>query len=276
MRHEEIRKAMCRSFCDDIRIVEMRGRLIVSASSVSRDRDRISFDIVEAEDGFYLSDDGDFLATLEAMGIDTSEGPRAQFVNSILNDAGAFIPADDYRIRTRTFKGQIDPAAALRFLTALERIRDVSYWTKDVVRSTFKADATRALIARLSPAANVNTTAPVDARLADFPVDVVVSPIDWHHPDREPPKTAIYLANSKDSLSEATALWSEAKRLHVVDLKVVALLEDDRVALSNSIRFKRMLNRIDGVAVWSGDREVALDKVVAITGLDLSLPAEAR
>ncbi|NPD70090.1 hypothetical protein HN018_21965 (plasmid) [Lichenicola cladoniae] len=64
----------------------------------------------------------------------------------------------------------------LDFLPAMSRAQDVSFWTKERVRSTFKEDATRALQDALGETADIEDNTAVDPGLKEFQADLTIRP----------------------------------------------------------------------------------------------------
>ncbi|WP_114861876.1 DUF1828 domain-containing protein [Azospirillum brasilense] len=261
---ESLKTALCRHFCADILIKETADGLAVSASGFGGDGgDRICFLIVDVGESHYLADDGDFLATLDASGMDIASGTRRQFIDGILRSAGAWWDSDTFVIRTDVREGPAVAGELIMFMTALVRVRDVRFWTRETVRSTFKEDVTAAIQTELSSVANINVGAPVDADLKEFPADVVLVPKGGGG------RTAVYLVNTNDGLSEALALWQEARRLNRPDIKVMAIMEDEQNVALNKRKLQRTLNRIDNAAYFRGDEKAVIERLRITAGLQV-------
>jgi hypothetical protein len=168
MSPEALRSTLCRHFCADLVVKEIADGIAISTGMAMDSGDRITIVLAEDINGSYLIGDGDFLSTLEASDINIRTGPRAEFINSILKSAGAYWDHDTYEIRTETVDGLDGPMPAERviaFLTALMRIRDVRYWTRDVVRSTFKADVTEIIQSEFGDLADIEESCPVNDKI---------------------------------------------------------------------------------------------------------------
>lgn len=260
MTPDAVKASLCAHFCDDLRVRETPAGLAISSSIVTDCGDRIAFFVQNDGAGLCLADDGEFLSTLEARGVDIGTGTRLQFIEGILREANAYWDRDTYEIKSKPLK-TLTPAAAVSFMTALMRLRDIRFWTREAVRSTFKEDVAAAIEDRFSDLANVIIGEPVNDDFAEFPADVVLKPKDRGI------ATAVYLVNSNDGVNEALSLWQEAQRLQCADFKVMAILEDEKFDGINRRKFQRMANRIDSVAYYRGDERATLDRLSRTAGI---------
>jgi hypothetical protein len=261
MTPDAIKASLCAHFCDDLRVRETQAGLAISSSIVTDCGDRIAFFVQNDGAGVCLMDDGEFLSTLEARGIDIGTGTRLQFIEGILREANAYWDRDTYEIKSRPLE-TLTPAAAVSFMAALVRLRDIRFWTREAVRSTFKEDVAAAIEDRFSDLARVSLGKPVNDDFAEFPADVVVEPKQGGI------ATAVYLVNSNDGVNEALSLWQEAQRLQCgADFRVMAILEDELLQGINRRKFQRMANRIDSVAYYRGDERATLDRLSRTAGI---------
>lgn len=260
MTPDVIKANLCSHFCDDVRVRETPGGLAISSSLATDCGDRIVFYLQSLGDESYLADDGDFLSTLEARGIDIGSGTRQQFIDGVLREADAYWDRDSYEIRTPS-AAIVTSAAMVAFMTALIRLRDIRFWTRETVRSTFKEDVTSAIEDRFNDVAEIRIGKPVNDDFAEFPADVVVKPNHGGTP------TAVYLVNTNDGVNEALSLWQEAQRLNCHDIKVMAILEDEQVAGISRRKFQRMANRVDSVGYYTRDERATLDRLSRTAGI---------
>ena len=154
---ETLTRALCSTFCEAITVNPVPCGFAVSAAFTDASGDRIAFYVVAEGDSYRLEDDGEYLARLVALGVDIERGQRQQLLQSVLETAGAFWDRDTYEIKTGTFDGAELTARMVRFLSALIRIRDLELLTRDFVRSTFREDATTAIMERFGPRLCENT-----------------------------------------------------------------------------------------------------------------------
>jgi hypothetical protein len=253
-----LRTDLCKSFCSDLTVREVPAGFAVSASFVDEDGDAIGCFIERSAGGWRIVDDGQFLGDLSAQGLDLTMASRSDFLDRVLRPAGAVWDRATLQVETAAQSAEPDAEQVLRFLTALQRARDVAFWTRERVRSTFKDDVYRAIVDRFASSTDIWQEAPVESSLADFPADIVLRPRADN--DEPPIVTAVFLVQAIEALSEALMLWQELqiKRKHGV--RVFALLEDGSVSLS-APKAQRAVNRIDGVAFFRGDEGAVLDRI---------------
>jgi hypothetical protein len=228
-------------------------------SAIFRDEggDRVGCFIEQSSLGWRLTDDGEFLADLVGRGIDVTSGARADFLDRALRSAGASWDRSSLQVSTSVEAVLPSPSRVIRFLTALLRARDVGFWSRERVRSTFKDDAYQAIVRRFSPDAEIWQSSAVDDALAEFPADVILKP---HGLSGQSITTAVFLVQAIDSLNEALMLWLEAQIRRRPDIRVAALIEDGSVNLA-APKAQRAINRIDGISIYRGDETAALEKI---------------
>ncbi|MDX6806279.1 DUF1828 domain-containing protein [Terrihabitans rhizophilus] len=257
-----LRKALCSSFCAGITVNPVPFGLAISTVFEDGSGDRIGFYAVEDEDGLHLEDDGDYLPHLIASGIDIEKGQRRSLIESVLASAGAHYDADTYEIRTGTISQERLPEMALRFVSALMRIRDVERLNRDFVKSTFKEDALRALVEHFADIARVEERGRLGERYQDFQPDAVV------HPHSSGRSTAVYFANGIVPLQEAELLHAEIMGQNDnSSFDVVALLEDfEKIDVLGRRRFQRAQNRGLVMPIFRGDERNAMAAVKRVVG----------
>lgn len=240
----------------------------MSALFEGADGDRLGC-LIEGEGSTWqLSDDGAFLSDLEGYGIDVRKGGRAEFLARALRPANARVNPDTLQI-TANVDHVLQPSDVLGFLVALSHAQNVTFWTKERVRSTFKEDATTALTEILGEAAVVEASVPVDSRLAEFPADLVIRPRGFGEGGAV---TAVFLVQAMDALTDALVLSLELRAMQRRDVRVAALIEDGSLNMG-SPRATRAVNRIDTVSFFRNDEREAAFKVARLAVPNLSLVA---
>lgn len=145
------------------------------------------------------------------------------------------------------------------------RVRDLELITREVVRSTFREDATAALTRRLGNLASFEENEPVDRRFSEFPADVILRP----RADVSGKAAALYFVNSNDKLNEALLLQIEAQTKKVDDFKVIAMIEEPDLKSLSRKRFQRAQNRALLMPIFRGDEDAAVEMVGHAMGLPL-------
>lgn len=260
---ETLAKALCSTFCEAITVNPVPCGFAVSAAFTDPSGDRIAFYVVAEGDGYRLEDDGEYLARLVALGIDIERGQRQQLLKSVLETAGAFWDRDTYEIKTGGFESEELTARMVRFLSALIRIRDLELLTRDFVRSTFREDATAAIMERFGPVANIDERKPITKEFPDYLPDLVI------RPKVNGRRTAIFLANNVVPFQEAELLRAEVeKEGQQNEIVVVALIEDtDKITAISGRRFQRAQNRGLIMPIFRGDEPAALTAIARHVGV---------
>ncbi len=263
---ESLAKALCSTFCEAITVSPVPCGFAVSAAFTDASGDRIAFYVVLEGDGYRLEDDGEYLARLVALGIDIERGQRQQLLDFVLESCGAFWDHDTYEIKTGSFESRELTARVVQFLSALIRIRDLELLTRDFVRSTFREDATTAIIERFGKIANIDERKPVTKEFPDYLPDLVIRPkIDGR-------STAVFFASNVIPFQEAELLRAEVEKEGLADkIAVIALIEDtDKITAISARRFQRAQNRGLVMPIFRGDEPAALTAIARQVGASVS------
>jgi hypothetical protein len=260
----KLKNALCAEFCSAFEIHPVASGYAVSSVFTDRSGDRISFFVVTEGESYRLEDDGEYLARLVASGIEIERGQRGQLLDAILESEDAYWERDTFEIKTGAFGEAALAKRASSFLSALIRARDLELLTRDFVRSTFREDATTAIIERLGQVANIDQDIAVHKDFADFPSDLVIKPKRLGKPG------AIYFVSTNEKLAEALLLQQEAKLKARTDFSVVALVEEPNMPLISRRKFQRAQNRDLAMPIFRGDEEAALDQIERKLGIKRS------
>lgn len=260
---DTLQKRLCAAFCGDISVHPVAAGYAVSSAFKDNSGDRISFYLRETQDGLQIEDDGAYLAELIGRGVPIDQGTRANMLDAILAQAGAYWDRETYEIKSTAVPEKDVPARMIDFLSSLIRVRDLELFTREVVRSTFREDATLKIENAFGDAAELLEDKPVLSDLSEFPADLVIKPrIAGALPG------AIYFVNSNDKLNEALLLLMEGERSRRSDFAVFALIEDANMTPLNRRKFQRAQNRSLKMPIFRGDEDAAMQFI----GRELRLP----
>ncbi|MBK3398845.1 MULTISPECIES: DUF1828 domain-containing protein [Methylobacterium] len=177
MRPEDLKKTLCTTFCGGISVHPVPTGYAISSAFEDSLGDPISFYLTHADgEKYIIEDDGGYLAHLIAKDIAIDQGTRGQLLDAILLSGNAYWDRDTYEIRTGEFFDADIPLRVIDFISSMIRVRDLELLTRDVIRSTFREDATRALVIALGKAANIVEDEPISKDLKDFPPDIIIKP----------------------------------------------------------------------------------------------------
>jgi Domain of unknown function DUF1828 len=256
MRAEDLKRQLCNIFCESIDVRPVPSGLAISSAFEDSAGDPISFYLTASENGFQIEDDGAYLSHLIARDIPIDEGTRGQLLDAILDRGGAYWDRETYEIRSTNFpEGEI-ARRAVDFLSSLIRVRDLELLTRNVVRSTFREDATTAINTRFGNVANINENEPINRDFSEFPADLVIRP---KVPNAIP--GVVYFVNTNDKLNEALLLQMDAELLKRTDFEVVALVEDPEMKMISRRKFQRAQNRSLSMPIFRGDEDAAMTMI---------------
>ncbi|MBB2167274.1 DUF1828 domain-containing protein [Gluconacetobacter aggeris] len=264
MNAEHLKEKLCAAFCSELSVNPVPAGLAFSGIFEDLNGDRVTGYLVRDRGAPYLSDDGSFLSDLESSGIDISEGTRAQFMQGVLASAGAFIDPETLSIRTHSTDREPTPDQIVLFMSALVRAQDVSFWSRERVKSTFSEDLMIALVNRFGNEAKFIRQGILGEEFSDFPSDILLKPINKGIP------VAMFLAQTTERLTEAMTLSQEMRIRHFRSAKILALTENGENLSLASRKVSRAVNRIDGLLVYRHDEDAALDRIGRLAELPIA------
>lgn len=247
-----MKDALCKAFCDDLRVRKVPAGLAVSTGFVGSDGDKIGFYIVDSEHSPLkrIEESGTTFTLLEASGVDFRSETRREALSQLLEEhAVAF---DDHSFYIDGLHEPEVPGAALRFVSFSLRIRDFLLMTEYRVASTFREDAARELHKIVGTKARIEEGEAIGPSLADSPADFVL-----RAPGRPP--VGIYLGTSDNRVYEAMLVNMRA--LHEVKVNCsIAVLIERPSSVSSRVR-QQATNRLAAFAEFRGDEEAAIERV---------------
>lgn len=251
-----MKEAICKAFCDEIRLKEVPVGLAVSTAFRRADGDAISFYVVRnpVELGLvHLEDDGTTFPYLEAAGVDFETQTRERAFSEILAEYGAQFDSNESVIRTPDVPEPEIARAAIGFAALLLRLTDFLLLSQEHVASAFREDAIRRIRTAVGDRATIKEDALVDERLSEVRPDLVI-----HGPNRDP--VAVFLAQSSQRVNDAIFLQMSALYEAHQSLAVVAMLEADST-ISAKLR-QRASNRLSAVPIYRNDEDQAVQRIV--------------
>lgn len=230
MKSEDLKSMICREFCGGLSVVTVPAGFAVSSDVMMSFGDPINFYLVEVEPGeFAIEDDGDFIATAIATGLYSDAGTRASLLDSMLEEHHAYLDRDTCQMKRDSVPGEAPARAALTFMSAMIRARDILLLNRENVASTFADDVRTAIRNDLSDEFEID-----DETDADNPADVLLKS------KRTGRRAAlIYAANSNEKLMAALLRHQER---HDDDAPVIAVLSGLKGGVSTR-RFEMAQNR---------------------------------
>jgi Domain of unknown function DUF1828 len=251
-----MKEALCKAFCDEIRVKEVPIGLAISTMFRRADGDAVAFYAVRnpREPGLvHLEDDGTTRPYLEAAGVDFETQTRERAFDEILEEYGAQYDSDEAIIRTPDMTESEVARAALGFAALLLRLSDFLLLSQERIASAFREDAIKRIRDAVGDRATVKEDELVDERLTEVRPDLVIQ-----SPNRDP--VAVFLAQSSQRVNDAIFLQMASRYEAQRTLSVVAMLETD-TSVSAKLR-QRASNRLSAVPIYRHDEEQAVQRVV--------------
>jgi len=251
-----MKEAICRAFCDEIRIQEVPVGLAISTAFRRADGDAVSFYAIrnEAHPSLVrLEDDGTTIPALEAGGVDLETQTRQRAFRTILEEHGAHYDDAEALIRTEDMLEPEVAKAAIGFAALLLRLSDFMLLSQGHVASAFHDDAVRRIRDAVGDRADIQEDAILDDHLSEVRADLVI-----RAKDRDP--VAVFLAQSAQRLNDAIFLQMAAQYESHRAVSVVALLEAD-ASVSSKLR-QRAANRLNAVPIYRSDEDQAIQRIV--------------
>ena len=246
-----MRDELLRVLCNDVSVAKVPIGYAVGTSFRRDDGDKITFYVIEENEGIRLEDDGLSISHLEAAGVDLETDTRRKALDRLLSAAGAYLDHDDMTVKTGPFRREELAARAVDFCSLMIRMWDFLLLTPEKIVSTFREDASAKIRAILEDQAVIRENEPVNERLSEVMPDMVV------HAQNRPP-VAIFFANTDNRVHDAIFQFYAAQDVHE-PLSVVALLEQDN-SVSSALR-RRATNRLATVPVFRQDEEAAVKRI---------------
>lgn len=249
-----MKEAICKAFCDDIRISEVPIGLAVSTTLRRSDGDAVGFYIVkDSSDTYHLEDDGTTIPFLEASGVDFETATRQKALDVLLCEYDAAYDESECVIRSSVLEGDAVAPASIRFAALLLRLSDFLLLTQEHVSSAFKDDAKSLIRRAIAGRAAIDEDQFVNKSLSDVKADLILKA-----PDRD--AVAVFLVQSAQKVNDAIFLQMAAQYESHVRLAVIALLEADH-SVTAALR-QRAANRLTAVPIFKNDEDQAVRRIV--------------
>lgn len=248
-----MKEELCQAFCNSISVRSVPTGLAISTTVASIDGDPIGFYIVgPMEDGRYkIEDSGLVVPALYAAGADLENETRKQAFDVLLSENSASYDHESMEIVSEPMVKADVPGAALRFVSLLLHVSDLSLMAHDKAASTFKNDATVRLRERLPENAIIQEGGSLSDESPDWEPDLVI-----RADSREP--VALFLVQTDHRALEAMLLKADIDKANARG-RVVALLENVG-SITKKIRV-HAANRLDVVPIFSGDEATAINRI---------------
>jgi hypothetical protein len=249
-----VKDELCKAFCNEIRLRDVPAGVAVSTGFDGLGGEPIGFYIVGPDGAgrYHLEDDGTTVPLLEALGADRDNKTRVEAFDAMLEEYSAEFNEETGELLTKPVPVEHLPQAAMKFVALLLRLQDLELLTPERVASTFKEDATHALVEIFKDRNVVIKEEEPIAPSIEFPADLIIQA-----PERDP--VAVFLAATEQKLLEAVVAQMAAMyETHTV-CSVIALLDKD-TSVNKKTRTKAA-NRLAAVTYYEGDESAAIRRI---------------
>lgn len=259
------KQLLCEAFCGELEVREVPAGLAVKTAFRASDGDAIGFYITRHPTDPTLArieDSGLLVSMLEAHGADLDRGARSEALGHLLSEYEATYDDDAGELQSRYVQDPDLPAAAMRFIALLLRVRDLELLSPDNVASTFRQDAERTLRNFFSGKAHLQFHVPAAENLSDFVPDALITSPGVRK------NLALYFATSEQRVDEAVMLWMESE-WHQRNLDVAILLETEKPPKIGGRSLRRAMNRVH-IATYRGDEDGSMRRIATYAGIESS------
>lgn len=247
-----IENAISSAFCGAVKISPIPNGFAVGTTFLKSDGDGVGFYLMHSGTGWRIEDDGATVPVIEASGISLATGARERAFRTLLAEYNVEYDEDEAELRTASLSESDIPVAAMKFTALLLRMQDFSLLHPELVLSTFREDALRAIEETFISTAEISYDAPISETLALYPADVVLR-------SGKSAPLAVYLATSDKRVLEAVVARIMARHETHEDCRIMALVENHK-SLTN-MGLERAMNGLDGVAMFRNAKTAAMGRI---------------
>ncbi|GLS80367.1 DUF1828 domain-containing protein [Paracoccus marinus] len=249
-----ISAALRNAFCTLLDVAPVPAGYAITTGFMLPDGDLLSFYLIADADGrFHLEDDGMTLPNAVAAGLDLKSPVRDGLLRGILRDEGLCY-LEDLSIRSDSVEASSLGPAALRFVSAMIRTRDLALLSRENVAASFADDVRRELAGHLPDSLALDEEN--QGRGGSTPDITLRNRATGIRAAR------VYAAGGDLRLLDALVDYQSSDRN---DSPVVAVVDRRRGRVSES-RFNTATNKGLPMAIVDGNDAEWVDRVLALAG----------
>lgn len=255
-----IKDLLCSELCAALEVRTVPAGYVLKTPYNNFDGDPLLiYCIKDGANRWRLEDDGAQVPLLEAVGVDLGGKSRGDAFQSLLRDHYAIFNSQDRTICTGALiEGQIG-AAAVQFMGLLLRLQDLALMSPQIVRSTFREDALRAIHGAFDAVASVEEASSIDPEMAGQEADVVI-----RRAGSDP--LGVYFATTEERALQAIVVKMETEKYRRVAGKVALLVETLKGAPVKGPTLGLALARLDAVLSFRDAQFDSMNKLSALAG----------
>lgn len=248
-----LKEQICKAFCDGIAIRDVPMGLAIVSSTMWLNGDRLTFYARRKGDLVRFEDSGSSLFDLETSGVDLSTPARMEIVEALRGEYGVNFDGDDFLFFSDWVKSDQAGFEAIKFLSFLTRLQDLTFTTKERAARTFRDDLLSALEREFAQDATITTgEAPIPS-LAYYTVDIVVK-------HRDGRMAAIFPGIGEQKALEAILFSKEIELKKIQNVVPFLVIEGTGSKITKQTTAKAMNSELS-LAAWDGGEREVMDKI---------------
>lgn len=263
MNNLDIKKMLCEGFCSGITVSKSGNMFSISAPFEVEGGDPVNFYLVPMENNRYrIEDDGSFVPTLIASGVNVMEGTRNQEFTRILDASGISYDSSSGELVSKNVAIGDIADTTLRYINAVLKIDALKAPLRpEGVASMFKQDVKARLERDLAGKATIVYDEPLAEKLSDFQPDAVVRP--------QTGKTAaIYMLTNDQRAWEAIALRYKAIKEEQIECSVIGVFDKVGSRLVSKRSIASVSHHLDAATYFYDGQEATMARIVEELGLN--------
>lgn len=252
-----VQKDICAAFCDGLSVREIPlGYAIKTPFTWLHGEPLVVFG--EKSEGLVrIRDAGDTLALLEDIAGDLTSETKLDAMRQLASEHGVFFDEENALFLSEWTDEANLGNSAIRFMSFLNRMQDLSFLSRDRVSSAFRDELTAAIKERFEGRFHVGVREVLSADHKEYTADIIIRSARM--------QAAVYAAISEVNALEALLAGQVFGRDHGVRTVPIVVFED---ALHNKVssRTRRRITNSPTLqtADWAGGRDEVIDKISQI------------
>jgi|GEM_PF-1650627 len=263
MSNLDIKRLLCEGFCSGITVSEAGNLFAISAPFETEDGDPVNFYLSSAGDNKYrIEDDGSFIPTLLASGVNILEGQREKDFQRILNTSNVAYNTSTGELVSGLVDEQGIAEAVFKFINAVLKIDGLKVPMRpENVVSMFREDVEKKMKLKFDGKVQLSYNEPITDALAEFVPDIILRP-------QNAKPAAIYLLTNDQRAWEAIALRYKAIQQEQMDCSVIAVFDKVGTKLISRRSVASVSNNLDATPYFYDDQNSAIARIASEIGFD--------
>ncbi len=252
-----VQRRICKAFCEGLSVREIPlGYAIKTPFSWLHGEPLVVFG--EKSDGkVRMRDAGDTLALLEDAAGDLTTETKMDAMRQLAADHGIAFDEENSLFMSEWTEEENLGSAAIRFMSFLNRIQDLTFLSRERVSNAFRDELTDVLRERFEGRFHVGVREALSKEHKEYTADIIIRTAQV--------QAAIYAATSEVNALEALLAGQVFGREYEIKTVPIAVFEDLFNNKISSRTKRRVMNSARlRTADWAGGRDEVIDKIEQI------------